>query len=45
MGADKQRRAEQARPAGYRQNAVRQAPGGERPAQGNEPKRLSLIHI
>ena len=38
-GADKPRRAEQARPAGYRQNAVRQAPGGERPAQGNEPKR------
>ena len=38
-GADKPRRAEQARPAGYRQNAVRQAPGGERPAQGREPKR------
>lgn len=39
MGADKPRRAEQARPAGYRPNAVRQAPGGERPAQGREPKR------
>ena len=38
-GADKPRRAEQARPAGYRQNAVRQAPGGERPAQGREPQR------
>lgn len=38
-GADKPRRAEQARPAGYRHNAVRQTPGGERPAQGRESKR------
>lgn len=38
-GADKPRRTEQARPAGYRQNVVRQTPGGERPAQGHEPQR------
>lgn len=38
-GADKPRRAEQARPAGYRHNAVRQTPGGEWPAQGRESKR------
>lgn len=38
-GADKPRRAEQARLAGYRHNAVRQTPGGERPAQGRESKR------
>ena len=39
-GAPRGSRAQgQARPAGYRENAVRKAPGGERPAPAGEPPR------
>ena len=37
-GADKPRRAEQARPVGYRQNTAHRSPGGEWQAQGREPQ-------
>ena len=37
-GADRPRRAEQARPVGYRQNAAHRSPGGDWQAQGREPQ-------
>ena len=37
-GADKPRRAEQARPVAYRQNTAHRSPGGDWQAQGREPQ-------